>query len=658
MCQSLLPSTSKFMSVELNPHLSTVSSDDDDSDPNQMPSIALHGQEEQKNVFFEDYDFNEGFNLPLSSASSDEEVEEIGSFLRNWYFGTNGVAMKHLTSLLKGLKKWHPELPSTAATLLKTPRRVDVQQMGSGEFFHFGLKNGIEKTMKQHHIVKDSLLLDFNIDGLPLFRSSRKQFWPILCRLYASPMPANPFLVSLFCGLTKPPVEEFLQPVVQELKDVLVNGIVISPENQKLSVKVRSFICDTPARCFIKCVKNFNGYNGCDRCVQHGERVNNRTVFLEMKADLRTDYSFEQMIHGGHHLDHLVSPLNDLKIGMVSSFPHDPMHLVYLGMMRKLLYSWKGKGSSHLGKLRARDRIRLDDMITSSKSLWPSDFAREPRSLNELDYWKATELRQFLLYLGPVLLKDILPIEYYSHFMLLFIAISIMSVAKYMHLIDVAKKCLSDFVRDSKKLYGKEFLIYNTHSLLHLPADAERLGPLPSFSAFPFENFLGSLKTILMKPNSPLQQVVKRLAEKNLCFFEPENVGKSKGFNSLKGNNDKDLPTAGVQGLNLHGLACEEYKLTTKPRDCVVLLEGNIILKIFNFVQNENGYHLIGKRFNLKSFSSFYSGPINMEVFDIFRVDELSESFESFHSSNIKCKAMLIKYHDSYVCVPLLHAST
>nr|XP_042907941.1 uncharacterized protein LOC110282752 [Parasteatoda tepidariorum] len=180
-------------------------------------------------------------------------------------------------------------------------------------------------------------------------------------------------------------------------------------------------------------------------------------------------------------------------------------------MMRKLLYSWKGKGSSHLVKVRARDRIRFD-MLTFAKSLWPSDFAREPRSLNELDYWKATELRQFLLYLGPYNL----PIEYYSHSMLLFIAINIMRAAKYMHLMDVAKKCLPDLVCDSKKLYGKEFVIYYTHSLLHLPADAERLGPLPSFSAFPFENFSSSLKNILMKPNSPLQQVVQRLAEKNL----------------------------------------------------------------------------------------------------------------------------------------------
>ena len=56
----------------------------------------------------------------------------------------------------------------------------------------------------------------------------------------------------------------------------------------------------------------------------------------------------------------------------------------------------------------------------------PSDFARQPRGLEEVKRWKATEFRQFLIYSGPVVLKGILAGEYYKHFLCFSVAIKIL----------------------------------------------------------------------------------------------------------------------------------------------------------------------------------------------------------------------------------------
>lgn len=62
------------------------------------------------------------------------------------------------------------------------------------------------------------------------------------------------FVVAIWSGESKPSnLNEFLQPFVAELIDLLRNPIEIN--SHQLKISIRCFVCDTPARAFIKGAK-------------------------------------------------------------------------------------------------------------------------------------------------------------------------------------------------------------------------------------------------------------------------------------------------------------------------------------------------------------------------------------------------------------------
>ena len=101
------------------------------------------------------------------------------------------------------------------------------------------------------------------------------------------------------------------------------------------------------------------------------------------------------------------------------------MHLVCLGVMRRLLIS--GPLSVRIGR---RKQMKISSVLTGLQKAIPAEFARKPRSLSELARWKATELRQFLLYTGIVVLKNNVHESIYKNFLLLSVAIRILSYSQ------------------------------------------------------------------------------------------------------------------------------------------------------------------------------------------------------------------------------------
>jgi len=95
----------------------------------------------------------------------------------------------------------------------------------------------------------------------------------------------------------------------------------------------------------------------------------------------------------------------------------DYMHGVLLGVQKLLLTLWFSStySNSHFSVFSKVEEIhdRLRQILPTS------EIKRLPRSISEhLTYWKASELRSFLLFYGLPTLYGLLPDNYFSHYTL------------------------------------------------------------------------------------------------------------------------------------------------------------------------------------------------------------------------------------------------
>lgn len=141
-------------------------------------------------------------------------------------------------------------------------------------------------------------------------------------------------------------------------------------------------------------------------------------VFNDLDNTLRTDEAFSRMDYANHQTS--LSPLIAAGIPCVSSCALDYMHMVILGVVRRML-SYMTRGPK-ICRLSFRQKEEISQRLLALRGKMPSEFVRQPRGLHDLDRWKATELRQFLLYTGPVVLKDVVSPDMYKHFLSLTVA--------------------------------------------------------------------------------------------------------------------------------------------------------------------------------------------------------------------------------------------
>lgn len=593
-----------------------------------------------------------------SISSTDSEFiddDEFLDVLRIWAAKFD-ITHSALQSLLAILRPYHTELPKDPRTLLKTTTNYAVVAITGGSYYHFGIKDCILKEIMSSRTisVQDTGLvrMQINIDGLPLFKSSGTQFWPILGML-EEPYQSGPFVIGLFLGEKKPGnVHEFLQDFVDEMNILHETGISVPNTNHSFSVEISAVICDAPARAFVKQIKSHSGYSGCDKCTQAGRWLQKMT-FPENNAPLRTDLSFNEMEDAQHH--HGPSPLRGLPLGMVTQFPLDYMHLVCLGVMKRLLWLWmRAPGGARQGEGFIRC---ISDRLNGLKQFLPREFLRKGRTLYEVERWKASEFRQFLIYTGPVVLKNRLPARLYKHFRLFSVAIfCLVSPFFYQVYGDYAKQLLVQFVTEFAELYGENQIVYNVHCLVHIADDVARFGALDHLSAFPFESFLGKLKRLIRKPNFPLQQVIRRLSER-YPFICSNNVGNIPLHGIVKKKHRRGpCPLDYITYLQFEQLSLPDSHLSVhRPDNCIIVREKvGLIRNILSKSEDDGDRVLVVEWFRGVP-DSFFEEPLHSSDLRIFKVHHLVDDIAMVDVQEVTSKCVLLPCMDYYVVVPLVH---
>ncbi|XP_025263008.1 uncharacterized protein LOC105254747 isoform X2 [Camponotus floridanus] len=541
-----------------------------------------------------------------------------------------------------------------ARTLLKTPRQQDIRIVDPGTYYHFGLLKCINQNLSSVKKNIDCLKIAINIDGLPLTRSSQQQFWPILGSIIPN---GNVFMIGLYHGNEKPEdANEFLKNFVDEAKDICENGININ--DRLIPCQIEALVCDTPAKAFVLSVKGHSGYSSCTKCTTEGEYIRNRLCFPQMDAPLRSDDDFIQKIDDNYHKPNITcSLLNIPQFKPVTNVPLDYMHLVCLGIMRKLLNLWLHGELQYRLQYKAVNDISTR-LISQLKPSIPVEFARKPRRLDCVKLWKATEYRQILLYTGPIAFKSILKKDVYIHFMTLHVVIRILSSEKLHEHLSYAQELIYFFVKTFVKLYGAQNVSHNVHSLIHLVDDVKIYGPLDNFSAFQFENYMQILKKYIRKSEKPLQQVVRRFIEKEKSLFtsttRPHYGPQHYNLMSLHydGPIISNCHNPQYKVVKFNGMT---FKADTLSDSCCGLSCGAIVcIKNVVYCAKRNIPVIIGQEFMEKE--DVFNVPCLSSLLDIYSVHTLSDLKAWPLKTIVKKYVKLLYENDKFAVFPFLHS--
>jgi len=418
------------------------------------------------------------------------------------YFITSDIK-KQLIEILHRSNVWEMILTSKSATMSE-----NICDVRSGI--------GYKKLQEPGGFLHDSSNITFSMftDGVPLFKSSGIQMWPVYILINEIPPKQrftrkNMLLWGVWQGQGKPKMNMFLRPLITDLTDLYQNGLSVTIEKKMYHLKAMMILVtmDLQARAYLTGMTHHNGEYGCLYCEEPGAVVKSGAgtcrayIAQEEAVQMRTDQSAKgnaTMAHQTRQRHHGFIGLGVLHylpyFSMTNNIVIDYMHGTLLGITKKLLELWFDHKHTGTGHSIAQNITEVDKILKSIQP--PYMIHRRPRILSSAyHHWKASELRNWLLFYSIPCLKDYLPSVYFKHFCCLVEATYILlSEGITTNDLKRADTLLNFFVTNAAHLYGKNIVSLNVHNLTHLVHFVKMWGPLWCWSCFPFESFNGEIK--------------------------------------------------------------------------------------------------------------------------------------------------------------------
>lgn len=450
------------------------------------------------------------------------------------------------------------------------------------------------------------------IDGISPFNKSTKQLWPIM----GSYEQQTPFLIACFVGESKPDSQcKFLDPLVDELLYLFKNGIQVQLRMKQF--RLRCFCVDSICRPLICGTRYPTSLNGCPFCRQLGRKIDNVVNFEARIVTERTDHSFRE--RHDYQFHRYNTPLERLPINMITQIPLCSLHLLDLGVGRRILHFYIKKC------MRPKEREELDSRLKKIKEFITSDFDSKTKPIKELHFLKGHDIRRFIVYEGPTLLENLLSEDRYNHFLLLHTAYRLLSMPSATN-IATAKKLLERFVRQYQEFFPNE-LTFNVHCLLHFPDFVLQYGEPTNFSSYKFENIYQIYKKAVKTGTNIVSQIVN--------------------FETLRRQYISSSSTPSSNTLEFSNVFPDNY----------FLLKDSTIFVLTHINQSDKqNIRLTGVICKKKV--SLYEYPINSKSIYCFKV--CKQDFGEvvvINENEIKAKVMLLPLENAqyYAVMPLLH---